>query len=180
MLTTENNGSFRIGLSIIVFSTALYVTGACGSYAEADLVGGKVNGSFNLPGTWSHCNQFEATSTEFKWTFTGTEFVNIKGDYLNNKCSGSPAHGYSELYRGTYVIGTQAGSSAGMDTTQLNLTVEKAFGIPMPPYGIYTIYAINKNVLYLGDTRRGPDGFSRLARPSSLQIDDGDYIRLSK
>jgi hypothetical protein len=178
MLTTGNNVFFRINLSMIL-GAALYVSGACVSYAEAEPVDGKVNRSSSLQGTWSHCNQFKATSTEFRWTFTGSTFINIKGDYMNNNCSGSPAHGYSELYSGSFVIGTQAGSSSGMDTTLLNLTVEKAFGMPMPQYGIYTIYAIGKNVLYLGDTRTGPDGFSPLARPTSLQIEDGDYIRLN-
>ncbi len=165
---------------ILFYSIVLSLSLVGFSHTIAGPITSGSGGSTNLQGTWSHCNEFEGTSTEFKWTFYGSKFINIKGDYLNNKCSGSPAHGYSELYSGTYTIGTQAGSSGGMDTFLLDLNIEKAFNIPMPPYGFYTIYTVNKNVLYLGDTRTGPDGFSRNTRPSSLQIDDGDYQKVKK
>lgn len=165
---------------ILFYSIALALSFSGFSQTLAGPVSVSSDSSTNLQGTWSHCNEFDGTSTEFKWTFYGSKFINIKGDYLNNKCSGSPAHGYSELYSGTYTIGTQVGSSAGMGTFLLDLTIEKAFAMPMAPYGFYTIYSVNKNVLYLGNTRSGPDGFSRNARPSSLQIDNGDYRKVNK
>jgi len=178
MLTKIYNYAVRIVFPPVFLGMILFSPVAHARDAAAQTAGAGASGSLSLPGTWTHCNRFEKTSTEFKWTFTGTTFVSIKGDYTNNSCSGPPADGYSELYSGSYVIGTQAGSSSGMNTTLLDLTVKKAFSIPMPPYGIYTIYAIHDNVLYFGDTRTGPDAFSVLTRPGKLQIDDGDYLRI--
>jgi len=170
--TTFDEG-YYIKIKIIIFSITLY-----GMLINSLNVSAQERGGSNIIGTWSHCNKFDKTSTEFKWTFMGMKFVNVKGDYLNSDCSGAPNDGYSELYSGSYVIGQQAGSSSGMNTMQLNLTVKRTFGMPLPSYEFYTIYALEENVLYLGDTRTGPDGFSSGARPSSLQIDDGDYKRL--
>ena len=136
-------------------------------------------GDFNIIGTWSHCNQFDKTSTEFKWTFTGMSFVSLKADFPTNDCSGASYDGYQELYSGSYVIGVQDGVSADLNTMEINLTVERAFAHPIPNYPIYTIFSVNENVLYLGDTMKpGADGFSRMTRPHSLQIIDGDYKRI--
>jgi len=147
---------------------------ACGGGDDGDVV--VIPEKTSLPGTWHFCNEFEATSSQFTYIFTGTRFTKLKSDYLNNSCSGPAANGFDELHTGTYTIGTQTNSGSEIGAFLLNMEIETAFGVPVDPYMFYQIYGIAGNVLYLGDNTGSQDGFSAINRPNSLLLSE-DYIR---
>jgi hypothetical protein len=129
----------------------------------------------NLAGhTWRVCNEFSATSSEFVYVFTETDFVSTYSTYGDNSCSGTPVTS-DDTAAGTYTLGSAVTTSGGFQATEIDFDVTSTFGAALPPanqYTLYDIYYIDNDVLYFGIER------SRNAGDRTDTIDTTEaYIR---
>lgn len=133
------------------------------------------NTASKLEGAWSHCNRFDATSSEFTFEFTGNQYTYTKSDYLNNDCSGTPPNGFDQLHSGTFTLNNDTTTSSGLSATEVNFHIENAFGAALggASYFLYDLFAIQNGTLYFGDDSDPAHfGFEPSTRPIAIDFDD--------